>query len=356
MSRRSSCFALLPFALLLACGNDAPKRAPSESPSSEAPEKEIGARATAALSSIAETISDDDEDGVPNEIEGTATFESTSSGVRLSLKLSGCVRNRSYPIRILAAKSCDDVDAESAVWSPYGESIPGALCVAGSVDDQYVRKDGARNSWTLGAPRASDVHGRALVIYSPTGMEPLACGVIEQGKASQPSKPREPQQGAELSDEVRAYVGGLCATKLIARTTTDECPKPKAYADCAAEHCELDSCIEACADYASCLKDESDPCAGTCPQSDACAACVMSTFQCVLGSCPEVVACAAPPTPGGPCSKVEACCMQQGDRAGFCLDLLRQVERLSGDPSCEGLLNDWDFLENIANDPPCMPE
>jgi hypothetical protein len=32
----------------------------------------------------------------------------------------------------------------------------------------------------------------------------------------------------------------------------------------------------------------------------------------------------------------------QGDEAESCLELVRAVERLSGDPSCYGVMQDWD--------------
>ena len=36
-----------------------------------------------------------------------------------------------------------------------------------------------------------------------------------------------------------------------------------------------------------------------------------------------------------------------------CLDAVNVVEKLNGDPSCTGLMHDWDFLNNVVYDPPC---
>ena len=78
-----------------------------------------------------------------------------------------------------------------------------------------------------------------------------------------------------------------------------------------------------------------------------------STFDCMLGFCDEVLSCAAPSAPNGPCRKVEACCRKQREGVDACLELLARTERLSGDPSCAGLLEDAAFLGDLANDPPC---
>jgi hypothetical protein len=74
----------------------------------------------------------------------------------------------------------------------------------------------------------------------------------------------------------------------------------------------------------------------------------------MFGFCEDTFRCAAPPTPGGPCTQLEACCATQRDgRAPGCLAFVQRIEKLSGDPSCIGAMHDWDFLTNGANDPPC---
>jgi hypothetical protein len=75
---------------------------------------------------------------------------------------------------------------------------------------------------------------------------------------------------------------------------------------------------------------------------------------CGLDFCEPELYCAPPPVPGGPCDKVRECCRKQGERAEYCLNTVDRYEKLSGTPTCIGLMGDPPFNENIAKDPPCM--
>jgi hypothetical protein len=75
--------------------------------------------------------------------------------------------------------------------------------------------------------------------------------------------------------------------------------------------------------------------------------------RCASGFCEEVIRCAPPPTPGGPCTELRACCMRQGPLIESCLEYTRVIERWSGDTSCFGTLHDWDFNTNFAYRSPC---
>jgi hypothetical protein len=48
--------------------------------------------------------------------------------------------------------------------------------------------------------------------------------------------------------------------------------------------------------------------------------------------------------------------MRQGPVTDTCLALADQAERLSGDPSCRGALNDWDFNSHVAYRSPCYTD
>jgi hypothetical protein len=76
-------------------------------------------------------------------------------------------------------------------------------------------------------------------------------------------------------------------------------------------------------------------------------------FMCSLNYCEDIVACTQP-TPGGPCSKLEDCCRTQGDYADRCLALVHQLGGLSGDPSCLGVMQDWDWNTHLPV--PCTYE
>jgi len=180
----------------------------------------------------------------------------------------------------------------------------------------------------------------------------VACGKITLDQALPPSDAGSGELALPRA-EVRAQLAGLCIAKAIVRTSTQECPRPEDLADCASTHCDLDACLRECADYTACLDGEAEPCASSCPATPACTQCAGAVASCAIGHCVALLNCAVP-TPHGPCSKVEACCAQQGGgRAAYCLDALRKLEMVSGDPSCVGLMYDADFNRNFANNPRC---
>jgi hypothetical protein len=143
---------------------------------------------------------------------------------------------------------------------------------------------------------------------------------------------------------------------MFVRNNDQPCPDPKALSACAQEHCQLDACVAMCGDYLACTTKEADPCsvAFTCEIDEACSTCQGNVQQCVLNFCAEQIACAAPVAPDGPCSQLIACCGMQGDKAESCLETVRLVEKFSGDPSCFGLMRDWDFFSHLPV--PCMFE
>ena len=146
-----------------------------------------------------------------------------------------------------------------------------------------------------------------------------------------------------------AQAAGICTL----RPSPDAgCPDPGRLVDCACTHCDLSACLANCSDYVTCLQEESATCANDCPAPPACAACLSQMGECEYGFCLDVVGCATP-TPGGPCSKLEACCELQGPRVQSCLYTVQVVETLGGDTSCVGLMHDQDFLTHGAFDPPC---
>jgi hypothetical protein len=154
--------------------------------------------------------------------------------------------------------------------------------------------------------------------------------------------------GPRIAERVAS---GACLLSAIAGA--NGCTGIGDYLDCAAESCGLHGCDETCGpEYTSCLATLDDPCTESCSTSDACSACVSGLASCSLQQCQSRLACGKV-TPGGPCSKIEACCQRQGPNATRCLALVQTVEQLSGDLSCTGLMMDQDFLTNLANVKPC---
>jgi hypothetical protein len=143
--------------------------------------------------------------------------------------------------------------------------------------------------------------------------------------------------------EVRAQLGGICLARMIVRDNTQDCPDPAQFEACVKDNCNLAECISECASYVACLETSADVCDLTCSQllDKPCSDCTGSLRTCALGFCGNQFSCASPPAPDGPCAKLEACCGMQGDSAASCLDTVHAIERLSGDPSCYGIMRDW---------------
>jgi hypothetical protein len=315
-----------------------------------------GARASAQLDALPAATQSGTEAGAARRIAGTATFATTPSGVDLSVSITGCVSGSAYPVIIHEGDACTSAMLQGPDWdAPRGDGIPGLTCTGTSGIGllYYARPSTDPKPWSVGGPASSAVTGHVLVIHDPATMEPLACGAIVQapddgGLASDaPSS----NPGAVPSAMIRAQIAGLCLYRMI--SPTEQCPDPEKLSDCACTHCGLSSCLGQCSNYASCLEADLDAgCASSCVIDPACAACGNDMLRCLLAFCPDAVGCAVP-TPGGPCSQVEACCAKQGSRAQQCLAAVRQIETLGGDPSCIGTMHDWDFLTNEAYDPPC---
>lgn len=297
----------------------------------------------------------DADAGVPDPIMGTATFATNASGVDLTLSITGCVigNGTGYPVRIDEGSACAATTSQGSVWdAPRGDGITGVSCTGNSGVGlaYYTRLGSDPKPWSVGGPSSSDVLGHTLVILDPSTMQPVACGPIELMADAGASLDASSSDGGGVRADIRAQIAGYCQYEAL--SPTPACPVPQRVVDCACTHCDLSACLSACSDFATCLEGEPDACATSCPVDQACSDCMSSVQQCLLGFCLDDVACAVP-TPGGPCSKVEACCTMQTSRAQECLATVQKIEKLSGDPSCVGLMHDQDFLTNIANDPPC---
>lgn len=316
-----------------------------------------GPKAVAVLDPFTTPASPSDPDsGVASPVMGTATFATNLSGVDLTISITGCVNGNgnAYPVRVHEGAACTSTVLQGPDWDvPRGEGIASVTCTgtSGVGLAYYTRPDNDPKPWSVGGPSSSDVVGHVLVIHDPATLQPLACGTIEREADAGVSLDASSLEGGSVARaDIRAQIAGLCQYKML--SPTPACPVPEQVANCACTHCGLSACLAACSDYATCLEGEPDACAGSCPVDPPCADCMSGMQQCLLGFCLDAVACAVP-TPGGPCSKVEACCAMQGPRAQECLAVVQKIEKLNGDPSCIGLMHDQDFLTHLAYDPPC---
>jgi hypothetical protein len=307
-----------------------------------------GARAFSALASVAGA--DDATVGAP-PMNGSATFRATTAGVDLTLSFTGCVFNTFYAVQLYDASSCDDAVARIARGDDRGrDGVPSVSCTgtSGFALVRYSRENGDALPWTIGdAPSPTNLVGRALVIQerdAPT--RALACGMIARG----PDDPAADAGGAAIPPvTVSAELAGYCAFSSAVPSGALSCATAQKAVDCANVHCDLAGCLGVCADHVACVEGQPDACAasGACEPSSTCATCIQDLENCMIGFCFASLACAVP-TPGGPCSKLEACCNQQGKFAEECLDGIHGLETLGGDLSCSSAMNDWDFNAHLA--------
>jgi hypothetical protein len=187
--------------------------------------------------------------------------------------------------------------------------------------------------------------GHAMIISDSSG-EALACGVI--GRTADVVAAPKPT-GAAAKPELGAFLAGICLSKTFVRDSTRACPDPVELSRCAREHCQLDQCAQACSSFLTCLASTADPCKDEfeCEMTQACSDCRNEVGGCTFTFCTEQIACAPPTAVDGPCAKLEACCAMQGDGAMPCLDVVRLVQKLSGDASCVGVMHDWDTVAHL---------
>jgi hypothetical protein len=117
----------------------------------------------------------------PASITGTATFSSSSSGVNLTVMVSGCNSGKEYPMHIHTGTSCESVASQMGHWDmTRGEGIPSIKCGGkqGATMTMRTTADMA-TAWSVGDGSATDVIGHVVVIHDaddPT--QRIACGQI----------------------------------------------------------------------------------------------------------------------------------------------------------------------------------
>lgn len=328
----------------VACGSGHPTHVPADAGTEAAPPIPgvAGRTANAALAPVP---------GAVERTMGLASFTSTESGVDLTIDTSGCTGLSGYPVRILEG-DCSAASLGGPVWDdPRGTDIAALTCTgpASNVGRLHYARSGRTpaTAWQIGTGSPSDLVGHALAMFDATTDAPVACGLIERGPDVGDTGLPPLTEGPPAA--VRAAVAGMCLTRTFPPSVRTDCPDAAALVACSAEHCGLGACLETCADYTACLQELADPCDGlfTCSASPACQECQNLAVGCAFSFCATSIACAAPLTPDGPCSQLDACCALQGERAADCLSLAQSLAQLGGDPSCVSAMNDWDVFSHM---------
>jgi Cu-Zn family superoxide dismutase len=135
-------------------------------------------------------------------LTGEATFEETSDGVKMTLKVRGA-KPGTHAVHLHENGDCSAPDATSAGphWNPmshaHGQRSEGGEFHAGDIDNLIVGEDGTgtlemvAKDWTIGTGTASDIIGKAVIIHAdpddfvsqPAGNAGAreGCGVIVKG-------------------------------------------------------------------------------------------------------------------------------------------------------------------------------
>lgn len=135
-------------------------------------------------------------------LTGEATFEETSDGVKMTLKVQGATPG-THAVHLHESGDCTAPDATSAGphWNPmdeaHGNRAEGSEFHAGDIANLEVGEDGTgtlevtAEDWTIGTGAASDVIGKAVIIHAdpddfvsqPAGNAGarVGCGVVVKG-------------------------------------------------------------------------------------------------------------------------------------------------------------------------------
>ncbi len=338
-------------AVCVACSStDAPSKGNASDdggPSNHPRAANIGAQATATVEPTSASATGSDAGGLNQPVAGTAKFRVTTAGVDLVLSFTGCTFTHYYAVGLYDAPDCAGAIAHIKSGNFAGrDDIPELTCTGttGFAHVFYSRASGDPEPWTIAdEPAPSNVVGRVLVIRDRDApFRPLACGKVVRTDSA--------AVGAALpAVAVSAELIGFCAFNLSLAAGA-ACQDPEPAVSCTDTHCGLSECVGVCSDHIGCVEGQPDPCAtstSVCGVTDGCASCLTRVRECMYGFCLPALLCSAPPTPGGPCSKVEACCQTQGDFAQQGLDGAHQLERLGGDPNCVSAMTDWDFNAHL---------
>ena len=287
-------------------------------------------------------------------VEGRVSFRTTPAGVDVEVTLTQCRKPYAYAVRIYPGADCAQIKRGASAWDgARGRLESKAFCFGAPGALYESRASQSAIAWSLGGPASSNLIGRSIAIHDPDTDEPLACAKIEVADEAALAQPLA--ASAPPRSTVVAQLAGLCVLGPTAFAKMDgagHCPNLDTVADCALTHC-VSTCLETCAGYIGCLTDAKSACSADCQPSAECSACLGVSTGCMLGFCKSTLACAPPPTPGGPCTTLRACCARQGPLAESCNHYADLMEQLSGDSSCLGALDDWDVNAHFNYRSPC---
>lgn len=272
---------------------------------------------------------------------GEAVLWEHGPAVTLRLDIEACKPGAMYQARLQDGSDCSDRTLAADAWSA-GEGIGVFGCLPnGSFIKYYARRADSDQPWTISGSPRTNVVGHALVLTDVSSGRAAACGVIKRA----PDAPlQETTDTVGPTVQIRGAIAGVCVFDRQVAKVKPGCPDFAAATACASTYCELNRCIDSCAEYVKCLAQMRgvDICvaAYSCELSDACASCQSEVVRCEVDLCLDTLSCAEPPTPDGPCSKLEACCSMDDADSASCLDFSKNLAHF-GDTECQHALDNW---------------
>lgn len=304
------------------------------------------ARATAKLEPT--VAAESGADGRPIALSGTADLWEHEQSVTLRLDIRDCKPGAMYRARVHAGSDCSARTFAAEAWSA-GEGIHTFGCTpSGSFIGYYARRADHEAPWTIARARSTDIVGHALTLSDVVTEEPVTCGVIERA----PDAPFSETTDSEgPSAQIRGAIAGICVFDRQVPKVKEGCPDYAEATACASTYCELNRCIDSCSSYVYCLARARgvDVCmaAYTCEPSEACTHCMSEVMRCEVALCLDTLTCAEPPTPDGPCSKLQQCCSMNEADSASCIEITKNLASF-GDRECQRLLDSW-----IQSGKPC---
>jgi hypothetical protein len=148
----------------------------------------------------------------------------------------------------------------------------------------------------------------------------------------------------------RQAVAGACLIQLVAGPEHfNDCTGFDQLEICARQQCELETCIDQCTQYMTCLYESTTPCDSTCLPETGCLNCMQTVGQCVFeGTCVDTFACVEQ-VEGGRCDALRACCgEQQGQLREECMLVAEATAAVQGEKGCAQFLEAVPALADAA--------
>jgi hypothetical protein len=139
----------------------------------------------------------------------------------------------------------------------------------------------------------------------------------------------------------RQAIAGACLVQLIAGPDHfNDCTGLDQLEACARRQCDLETCIDQCTQYMTCLYESSTACDPTCYPEDGCGSCMATVTQCIFsGTCLDTFECVEQ-IEGGRCDELRACCgEQQGELRQQCMQVAEATAAAQGEMACSNFLN-----------------